>query len=108
VHGVVAADRSHAVFACTRLSSGPSLHTSPIRLVGLADDTSYDLARLSVGHPSDDIACRQPSWLATGLRMTGRQLAAVGFNAPVLMPETSMLIEIAAVGKAQTASATAR
>ncbi len=97
VHGVVAEDRCSAVFACTRLSSGPSLHTSPIRVAGLADDTTYDIVRLPVGRANDDIARRQPSWLATGLRMTGRQLAATGFNAPVLMPETSMLIEVTAV-----------
>jgi hypothetical protein len=28
--------------------------------------------------------------------MTGRQLAAIGFSAPVLMPETSMLIHVEA------------
>jgi alpha-galactosidase len=98
VHGVVASDRSQAVFACTRLTSGPSLHTSPIRLVGLADDQVYTVSRVPIGRSNDDIARRQPSWLTTGLRMTGRQLAAVGFNAPVLMPETSMLIEVTAAG----------
>jgi len=97
VHGVVAVDRSEAVFACTRLSSGPSLHTSPIRLVGLAGDRTYDVSRLPIGRINDDIARRQPAWLATGLRMTGRQLAAVGFSAPVLMPETSMMVHVTEV-----------
>ena len=43
VHGVVAVDQTEAVFACTRLSSGPSLHTGPIRLLGLDDDRTYDV-----------------------------------------------------------------
>jgi hypothetical protein len=34
--------------------------------------------------------------------MTGRQLAAVGFNAPVLMPETSILIEVSVVDAAES------
>ena len=97
VHGVVAQDQSEAVFACTRLSSGPSLHTGPIRLVGLAGDRTYDVSRLPIGHINDDVVRRHQSWLAHGLRMTGRQLAAVGFNAPVLLPETSVLITVTAV-----------
>ena len=100
VHGVVARDGSEAVFACTRLTSGPSLHTSPIRLVGLASDRTYDVSRLPIGRTHDEIARRQPSWLATGLQMTGRQLAAVGFHAPVMFPETSMLIRLTAVDEA--------
>ncbi len=47
VHGVVAADRSEAVFACTRLSSGPSLHTAPVRPVGLDPATTYESPRFA-------------------------------------------------------------
>ncbi len=93
VHGVVSDDQTEAVFACTRLSSGPSLHTSPIRLVGLDDDRMYDVSRIPIGRVNDDIARLQPAWLESGLRMTGRQLAAAGFNAPVLFPESSILAE---------------
>jgi alpha-galactosidase len=96
VHGVVAPDRTEAVFACTRLSSGPSLHTSPIRLFGLEDDRVYDVSRIPIGWVNDDIARHQPAWIESGLRMTGRQLAAAGFNAPVLFPESSILIAVSA------------
>jgi alpha-galactosidase len=97
VHGVVAADRSEAVFACTRLGSGASLHTAPLRPIGLDPTRTYAIANLPMGGTRLGPARRQPTWLATGLRMTGRQMSSVGFSAPVLLPETSMLIHITAV-----------
>ena len=96
VHGVVARDRSYAVFACTRLGSGPSLHTAPIRPLFLDPERTYDVSSLPVAHQRWGPARRQPSWLVDGLQMTGRQLAVVGFSAPVLLPESSMLIQIMA------------
>jgi alpha-galactosidase len=96
VHGVVAVDRAEAVFACTRLRSGPSLHTAPIRPVGLDEATRYDVSMVPIGHTELGRARQQPSWLSEGLTMTGRQLSAVGFSAPVLQPETSILLHITA------------
>jgi alpha-galactosidase len=94
VHGVVAADRSEAVFACTRLSSGPSLHTAPIRLAHLDPDRTYNVSILPVGRDRWGRARRQPSWTSNGLQMTGLQLSSVGFSAPVLLPETSILLHV--------------
>ncbi len=96
VHGVVEADRSAAVFACTRTTSGPSLHTAPIRLPGLDQARTYQVIDLPVGRERWGRARRQPAWLTSGLQMTGRQLSAIGFSAPVLFPETSMLIYLTA------------
>nr|MDP9463377.1 alpha-galactosidase [Actinomycetota bacterium] len=96
VHGVVASDRSEAAFACTRLSSGPSLHTAPVRLRGLDPTRAYDIAHVPIGGSTWGTARQQPGWLTHGLQMTGRQLSSVGFNAPVLLPETSMLIHVTA------------
>jgi alpha-galactosidase len=94
VHGVVAADRSEAVLACTRLCSGPSLHTAPVRPLGLDSARTYDIAHVQIAGTTWGRARRQPAWLNDGLQMTGRQLAIVGFNVPVLLPETSMLVHI--------------
>ena len=96
VHGVVASDRLAAVFACTRLKSGPSLHTAPVRLPGLDQSRVYDVVNVSVGRERWGPARRQPDWLTTGLRLTGQQLAAIGFSAPVLFPETSILLHVTA------------
>ena len=86
VHGVVAADRSAAVFACTRLKLGPVAAHRPIRLPGLDQARTYDVVNLPVGRERWGPPRRQPAWLTTGLRMTGQQLAAIGFSAPVLLP----------------------
>ena len=96
VHGVVGSDRSEAVFVCTRVHSGPSLHTAPLRLVGLDPERTYEIANVPIGGGRWGPARQQPQWLAQGLQMTGRHLASVGFNAPVLFPESSMLIHLTA------------
>jgi len=96
-HGVVADDGSSAVFACTRLSSGPSLHTAPLRLLGLDPSRFYDIRILPLGQDVSDVgARRQPAWRAQGLQMSGRQLSSLGFSVPVLLPETSVLLELTA------------
>jgi alpha-galactosidase len=96
VHGVVSPDRSEAVFACTRLSSGPSLHTAPVCPVGLELARTYDVAPIQVGRGRWGPARHQPAWLEHGLQMTGQQLSSIGFSVPVLHPETSVLIHLIA------------
>jgi alpha-galactosidase len=97
VHGVVASDRSSAVFACSRLRSGPSLHTAPLRLLGLDPSRSYDVSILPVGVGTWGSARQQPEWLTAGMQLTGRQLSSLGLNAPILRPETSILINVTAI-----------
>ena len=97
VHGVVGLDRESAVFACTRLRSGPSLHTAPLRLTGLDHSRSYQVVVLPVGISALGSARRQPEWVTSGIEMTGRQLSSIGLNAPVLRPETSILIHLTAI-----------
>ena len=96
VHGVVGSDRSEAVFACTRLSSGPSLHTAPVCPVGLDPAKTYDVAPIRIGRDGWGLARHQPAWLENGLQLTGQQLSSVGFSLPVLQPETSILIHLTA------------
>jgi alpha-galactosidase len=96
VHGVIGSDRAEAVLACTRLRSGPSLHTAPIRLCGLDPARSYQIANIPLGDAMLGRARQQPGWLVHGLQMTGLQLASVGFNAPVLHPESSILVHLTA------------
>jgi alpha-galactosidase len=98
VHGVVAQDKSAAVFACTRLRSGPSLHTPPVRVVGLDQARFYDVTVIPLAEGYPDVpARRQPAWPMDGLQLSGRQLSSLGFSIPVLLPETSVLIEFTAI-----------
>jgi len=96
-HGVVAPDRAHAVVECTRLRSGPSLHTAPLRIVGLDPARFYDIRIIPLGEVNRDWgARRQPAWPEHGLQVSGQQLASLGFSVPVLLPETSVLLELTA------------
>ncbi len=101
VHGVVAADRSEAIVAVSRLRSGPSQHTAAVVVAGLDPDRRYRIVPIDVdgsgltgpvGRTAG--AKRQPRWLDGELVMTGRQLGAVGFRAPVLAPETSFVVHL--------------
>jgi alpha-galactosidase len=97
-HGVVAGDGSAGVFACTRLRSGASMHTAPLRVVGLDPSRFYDITILPMaGVVSNGAARRQPAWPTEGLQLSGQQLSSLGFSLPVLLPETSVLLEITAV-----------
>jgi hypothetical protein len=41
-------------------------------------------------------ARRQPTWVAEGIELTGRQLAVHGLQPPVLDPESAVLLHLAA------------
>ena len=93
VHGVVAADRSEAVFAFVQTTSPIRPVQPPVRLPGLDPDRTYDVRSLRL--PGGlGIARTRPAWLKGGSRLTGRTLAAAGVQPPVLWPETAMLVHI--------------
>jgi hypothetical protein len=64
--------------------------------VGLDPARTYDVTPIRVGRDQWGRARHQPSWLQHGLQMTGQQLSSVGFSLPVLQPETSILLRLAA------------
>jgi alpha-galactosidase len=95
LHGVVAADRSHAVYCYAQLTA--SLDSSPaaLRLPGLDLSGTYAVSlRPEVSAPQllRD-AARQPAWLA-GITAPGRVLASAGLRAPRLNPAQSLVIEL--------------
>ena len=102
IHGVASLDKSEALFSCTKLSSGPSLHTSPLRLPGLDPDRRYDVRPLLLEPQPVAPARGLPAWLVEGARMTGRQLEGAGITAPILYPDTTLLIHLT---RADSASA---
>jgi hypothetical protein len=60
----------------------------------LDHERTYDLALIDVAGTPDRNARRQPAWLTDGLRMTGLQLSSLGFSAPIMSPETSILLRL--------------
>jgi alpha-galactosidase len=93
VHGVVAADRSAAVFAYVQLHTSARGVPAPMRLPGLDPDRAY---RVDVVEPAGapmTLGSAQP-WSSRVL--TGRVLAEVGLRPPILAPEQAWLVEVTA------------
>jgi alpha-galactosidase len=93
-HGVYAADRSEALIAAVQLRTGTSLAPSPLRLPGLDSTKTYHVEVIPMPRAGRVPARRQPAWIATGIDLTGRQLAVHGLQMPVMNPESATLLHL--------------
>ena len=93
-HGVYAADRSEGIVAFAQLATATSLTPPPLRLPGLDDAATYRIEHLRIPGERWGPARVQPSWLASGVELTGRQLAAHGVQPPTLHPESALLFKL--------------
>jgi alpha-galactosidase len=92
VHGVVAADKSRAVYALVQVATSVQSPAGPVRLPGLAPDARYHLATLAPGDVIDGPGQSALPWWSTGLDLPGRVLAGAGVQAPTLYPERLVLL----------------
>jgi alpha-galactosidase len=92
VHGVVADDRSDAVFALATTATGIWSPPGRVRLPGLDPDALYRVSPLSPGDELQGPTKFSLEWWATGVDLSGRTLAVAGVQAPVLFPERLVLI----------------
>ncbi|GAA3240961.1 alpha-galactosidase [Dactylosporangium siamense] len=121
VSGVVAADRSRAVFALTFLSRSDVAPLGTFTLRGLDPDRRYRVRPLAVGDPFQGYAApawfaglpagpapeaervlplpvRLPDWAeAPGVVLPGRVLATAGLQMPTSYPEQAVLLRVEAV-----------
>jgi alpha-galactosidase len=88
--GVYAADRSEALVAYAQLTTGMSLVPPPLRLPGLVPDQRYIVEQVHL--PGAFLF-----WDATGIVLTGAQLAAHGIQLPRQHPESGLLLHVHAV-----------
>jgi alpha-galactosidase len=97
VHGVVAPDRSDALFALVQLASPETSVPGAVRLPGLDPERHY---RVRAQAPGDAPAVRgilPPLWLADGVTLPGAVLGHTGVRAPALLPEQLLLLRVGAV-----------
>jgi alpha-galactosidase len=80
--------------AFAQLATAPSLTPPPLRLPGLDDAATYRIEHLRIPGERWGPARVQPSWLASGVELTGRQLAAHGVQPPTLHPESALLFKL--------------
>ncbi len=95
VHGVVAADRSEALFAYVQLATSVAEAPAPARLPGLDPDRVYRAEPVSVGGAPRAMHAAPPGWLADGaVELSGRALEAAGLAMPVLAPEQALVLRL--------------
>jgi len=96
VHGVVAADRSRAVFALAQLATSIHAPAGRVRLPGLDPAATYRVTPLP---PAAAVEGRRggPPWWGKGVELPGRVLAEVGVQGPTLLPEHLVLLDVVRV-----------
>jgi alpha-galactosidase len=100
VHGVVAPDRSAAVFACVTLASSAAETWPPARLPGLDLEASYRIERLDTGGEPFVVQQEPPGWwpeAAATAVLPGAFLGEVGLALPVLAPEQALVLHLVRV-----------
>lgn len=96
-HGVVAHDRSQALFAWACLATSGAVQPGRVRFPGLDPSRDYRVTLpAEAGFPQ--LHERAPEWLGTAragsLTVSGRLLTAIGLPMPTLDPEQAMLLEL--------------
>ncbi len=96
-HGVYAADQSEGIVAFAQLTTTTSLTPPPLRLPGLDYVATYRIDHLRIPGERWGPARVQPTWLLSGVELTGRQLAAHGVQPPTMHPESALLLKLTRV-----------
>lgn len=98
VQGVVALDRSEAVFSLATVAAAPIAVPPPLRLPGLDPDRRYRVAPLVFGAPPWTVQNAPPAWLAEGvITASGCVLGEAGIPVPLLAPEQALVLHVIAV-----------
>ena len=93
VHGVVAQDKSRAIFALVSLRGMPASTPNSLRFEGLDVGASYRVKLVEPAGKAHYISRQSPKWF-DGVVLTGAALARVGLRPPILAPENAILIEL--------------
>ncbi|RBM17817.1 alpha-galactosidase [Streptomyces sp. PT12] len=92
-HGVVAHDRSRAVYAWVQMATSAVSPPGRVTLPGLDPDATYRVAPLAPGDRLAGSRAATLPWWNEGVTLPGRALATVGVRAPIQWPERLVLIE---------------
>ncbi|WP_308164465.1 alpha-galactosidase [Agromyces sp. ISL-38] len=93
VHGVVAHDRSAAIFCYAQVAAAGGVLPSPALIPGLDPDARYRVRRVEPAGRAPAMQHADPMWV-DGVITTGAALATIGLRPPILHPEQAILIEI--------------
>ncbi|MCW2792298.1 MAG: glycoside hydrolase clan [Nocardioides sp.] len=94
-HGVVSPDRSRALFALVALDTGVAAQPGRIPLPGLDPDLLYRIEPVQLSASAlVRNAAGPPAWWSESTCVTGRTLASVGLQAPMLYPEQAAVLRL--------------
>jgi len=94
LHGVIAHDKSEALFAYVQLRPIVTSHAPNIRIRGLKEKSRYAVSILSAAGRAEFMVITPPPWIEKSAQLTGSELERIGLPAPILRPENALLIEI--------------
>ncbi len=98
LHGVIAPDRSRALYAYVALAAPEHALPAPVRFVGLAPDRTYRVRPWTLVAPPAVLQDAAPAWWQDGeAALPGRVLAEVGLPMPLLLPQQALLLDVVAV-----------
>lgn len=95
LHGVVAADRSSAMFQLATRERSPLSPRGMMPIPGLDPDRTYRLQAVLVGDGPDGLVA--PPWAAEGIELPGSVLGQVGVHTPLLNPDQVLILTVRAV-----------
>ncbi len=93
-HGVVAADRSEAVFCHAQLRRPDTSAPPRLVLAGLDPDRAYVVERIAMPGDVGGLTMHQPRWLEGPITVPGRALMTMGLQLPILLPEAALLLHL--------------
>lgn len=97
VRGLVAADKSHAIFTITQVTTSACHPPAPVHLPGLDPSQKYRVRALSPA-PSYPHPGQSPlAWIKDGLTATGQTLEDAGLRPPLQFPAESVLVEVTVI-----------
>ena len=105
LEGVVAADGSEALYRLAALDHTLTWPPGRVTLPGLDPERAYAVSAQAPGDGAVRGAAGAPGWSAAGVTMTGRVLAEVGLQAPLLAVDQLVLIRARAVALMPTYAA---
>jgi alpha-galactosidase len=92
--GVLSQDKKKALFSYVQLQPIVASHAPKLTFRGLDSEKNYKVSVvLGAGAPAF-MAITPPTWLESGAVMSGAALKSVGLPAPILRPESALLLEI--------------
>lgn len=93
--GVVAADKTAALFTYAQLTSGLTEAPVPVRFVGLDPVMRYTVTPLPLAGGPGVTHRQAPGWIDAGsITLSGHALQTIGLQLPILKPEEALLLEL--------------